>query len=238
MKRSKVQGNVIFQIPIYHLLHADEISIQALAVRNSFKLCYMALISLWPVDVSVDTEGEVRGQIWRDIINPYTTLSIYVDNKHHTYSYGLVLRFFLSTFDQYIIKVTLKNSVDGSLILMDVNITPLCTPSRYFRIIKNFLNYRVNRQNDWMTCKPYKKITSLVPIMMGSSRLLHSIVFSIHLDRKHSTGAYFKINNLINLMWFIFPHQKLLKQVNTVCLTAVKIVSRVNPDYFKCIASI
>lgn len=90
----EVQGNVIFQIPIYHLLHADEISIQALAVRNSFKFCYMALISLWPVDVSVDTEGEVRGQIWRDIINPYTTLSIYVDNKHHTYSYGLVLRFF------------------------------------------------------------------------------------------------------------------------------------------------
>lgn len=90
----EVQGNVIFQIPIYHLLHADEISIQALAVRNSFKFCYMALISLWPVDVSVDTEGEVRGQIWRDIINPYTTFSIYVDNKHHTYSYGLVLRFF------------------------------------------------------------------------------------------------------------------------------------------------
>lgn len=149
MKRSKVQGNVIFQIPIYHLLHADEISIQALAVRNSFKFCYMALISLWPVDVSVDTEGEVRGQIWRDIINPYT-LSIYVDNKHHTYSYSLVLRFFLSTFDQYIIKVTLKNSVDGSLILMDVNITPLCTPSSILELLKTFWTIVLkDRMSEW-----------------------------------------------------------------------------------------
>lgn len=30
----EVKGNVIFQIPIYRLLHADVISIQALAVRN------------------------------------------------------------------------------------------------------------------------------------------------------------------------------------------------------------